>query len=122
MLYLLKEKDSEFLCEWYRQNSSAWIDIVDYLVIGHGIASIRFRTYSFQHDLFDEFVNVEKVRIEIESYFKQTSTERSPKGIIGKVLFMLPPKTDDAYMLSDIKKYCSQHNIEFEYEDQFVDE
>lgn len=124
ILYFIKSKNKDILQEWYNTQSINLLSIMDKLVnSGYGESSVRFRTYSFCHDVFDEFVDVELIKKKVRIFVASSDDLiDKPEQLLGKILFLMPVKKNDAYVLSDIMNFCNENTIKFLYEDSFIDE
>lgn len=87
---------------------------------GYGEDNKRFVLYRFNHNEFDEFVDIESLRKNIIDSLKTTSGENSLERL-GKILFSMPDNTD-GYQLQEIFDYCKDNNIKFYFYDHFIDE
>lgn len=124
ILYFIEKKNRDVLQEWYNTQSSNLLNIVDKLVnSGYGESSVRFRTYNFCHDVFDEFVDVELIKKKVRIFVSSSDDlSDNPEQLLGKILFLMPVRKDDAYVLSDIMGFCQANSIKFSYADSFTDE
>ncbi len=126
ILYFIFRKNKEVLNTLYQQlsESNQVLDFMDGLLnIGYGESNVRFRTYYFNHSIFDDYVDIDKITKEVEEFIETASNKNiNGKTLLSKILFLMPVRQNDPYELWEIKNYCRERNIKLEYEDEFIDD
>ena len=126
IIRFLQHKNETELKAWfeYIAQKNQLLTLMDNLVnVGYGESNIRFRTYTFMHSLFDEYVNLKQVETDVNTFLEQNKNQSIPsKTMLSKILFLMPLRKDDPYTLTEIFAYCKQHNLTFNYKDEFIDE
>ncbi len=126
ILYFIYRKNKELLKELYKNliKNGQILHFMDDLVnIGYGESNIRFRTYYFNHSVFDEYVDLDNVKKDVDEFIASApSNNINGRDLLAKILFKMPVRKDAPYTLGEVKKYCRENGINFDYEDEFVDE
>lgn len=116
-------KNVDIVKKWIKNNNNKLYTILGLCVYkGYGESQRRFITYRFPFDIFEQIIDLDKIKPEVMKYLKNNIWEEN-SPVLGLLLLTMPKRPNDEYYESfEINNYCQENGITYNCEDEFIDE
>lgn len=116
-------KNVDIVKKWIKNNNNKLYTILGLCVYkGYGESQRRFITYRFPFDIFEQIIDLDKIKPEVMKYLKNNIWEEN-RPVLGLLLLTMPKRPNDEYYESfEINNYCQENGITYNCEDEFIDE